>query len=155
MEEISLSEGFYKVDWSCSILIMLLYNSVSAACLKIFEQIQKGRFAQGVCCLFFWEVYISSCRFFWNPKLLITVWKAVQALCAGRWLRYSLEHSCFTLTSFGAQQEKDVDKSETIQWRAPRTVGAGSLGLQIQPEGMGLAQPGVEITQHLQGGYQQ
>lgn len=34
-------------------------------------------------------------------------------------------------------------------------VGAGSLDLQIQPEGMGLAQPGVKIPQHLQGGYQQ
>lgn len=34
-------------------------------------------------------------------------------------------------------------------------VAAGSLDLQIQPEGMGLAQPGVGIPQHLQGGYQQ
>lgn len=34
-------------------------------------------------------------------------------------------------------------------------VAAGSLDLQIQPEGMELAQPGVEIPQHPQGGYQQ
>lgn len=54
-----------------------------------------------------------------------------------------------------APQQKDVDKSERIRGRPARMVAAGSLDLQIQPEGMGLAQPGVEIHQHLQGGYQQ
>lgn len=34
-------------------------------------------------------------------------------------------------------------------------VAAGSPDLQIQPEGMGLARPGVLIPQHPQGGYQQ